>query len=100
MSGIITSPQFFAQFDPMSADMQGTVTALMEVGAFFGAALCFWTGDMYGRRKNSFIGAAIMALGAVLHAASVGIFHDQLSGAGLQWLMWRRLYSSTSVSNS
>jgi len=73
MSGIITSDQFFRQFNPVSASMQGTITALMEVGAFFGALLCLWTGDPLGRRKNSFIGAAIMAVGAILHASSVSL---------------------------
>lgn len=71
MSGIITSPQFFEVFDPISADMQGTIVALLEVGAFFGSLLCVISGPPLGRRINSFIGASIMIIGAVLHAASV-----------------------------
>ena len=71
LSGIITSPQFFDVFQPMSATMQGTVVALLEVGAFFGAITCLFTGNRLGRRVNSFIGSSIMIIGAVLHATSV-----------------------------
>lgn len=71
LSGIITSPEFFKVYGTLSPSLQGTVVALLEVGAFFGAITCLFTGDRYGRRVNSFIGSFIMIVGAVLHASSV-----------------------------
>lgn len=57
-------------FGHMSADMQGTVTSLYEVGAFFGAMACLWIGEPLGRRRTCFLGAVIMIIGAVLQAAA------------------------------
>lgn len=54
----------------MSADMQGTVTSLFEVGAFFGAMACVWLGQPLGRRRACMVGAIIMIIGAVMQSAA------------------------------
>ncbi|KAI5479682.1 putative hexose carrier protein [Pseudohyphozyma bogoriensis] len=73
LSGIITAQQFFDTFGVLSSSMQGTVTSLMEIGAFFGAVMAMFVGQRYGRRWMSFFGSIVMVLGAVLQASSYGI---------------------------
>lgn len=72
MSGIIASEQFNTEFPPTRqenpqdvyhATIQGTVTSVYEVGAFFGAMSAFFIGERLGRLKMMFIGATVMIIG-------------------------------------
>ncbi|KAM0754671.1 putative hexose carrier protein [Meredithblackwellia eburnea MCA 4105] len=73
MSGLITSDQFFATFGVLSANLQGTVVSLFEVGAFFGAVFPMFVGNWAGRKRMSFFGSVVMILGAILQATAYGI---------------------------
>jgi len=75
MSGIITAPQFTRVFpqvyqespdDVHAGTIQGTVTAVYEVGAFAGAIMSFFVGDRLGRLKMMWIGAIWMIVGTVI----------------------------------
>lgn len=49
----------------LSATMQGTVTAIFEIGCFFGCMLTTLNADRLGHHMVAHIGNAIMILGAV-----------------------------------
>ncbi|EON96387.1 putative sugar transporter stl1 protein [Phaeoacremonium minimum UCRPA7] len=68
MSGIITAPAFNNIFTATkdNSTMQGTVTAIYEIGCLIGAMFILGVGDLLGRRKAMIIGAAIMVLGVII----------------------------------
>ena len=51
----------------------GTVSAIFDVGCFFGAILAFTIGDTLGRKKAILLGTTVMAVGAILQAASFSL---------------------------
>jgi MFS family permease len=48
----------------------GTVTAIYDVGCFFGAVSTMYIGDRLGRKKCVLLGTTIMSIGAILQIAS------------------------------
>lgn len=72
MSGIISAKPFNTVFTATDGNstMQGTVTALYEIGCLFGAMFILWFGDWLGRRKSVMLGATIMILGVVIQVTS------------------------------
>ncbi|KAF5014671.1 hypothetical protein F66182_14265, partial [Fusarium sp. NRRL 66182] len=72
MSGIISAKPFNSVFTATDGNstMQGTVTALYEIGCLFGAMFILWFGDWLGRRKSVMLGATIMILGVVIQVTS------------------------------
>ena len=52
-----------------NASMQSTVTAIYDVGCFFGAILAFVVGDPLGRKNTILLGTTIMSIGAILQIA-------------------------------
>ncbi|ORX36282.1 putative monosaccharide transporter [Kockovaella imperatae] len=81
MSGIIASKQFNTEFpatrqrnpnDVHAGTIQGTVTSVYEVGAFFGALLSFFIGERMGRRKMMLMGGVIMIIGTIISVTSFG----------------------------
>jgi fucose permease len=51
--------------------MIGTITALYDVGAFFGAISAAFTAESLGRKRTLLLGASIVVVGAVLMGAAV-----------------------------
>lgn len=51
----------------------GTVTAIYDIGCFFGAVISVWLGEAVGRRKSVLIGTTIMSVGAILQVASYSV---------------------------
>ena len=51
----------------------GTVTALYDVGCFFGAIGAFSIGEMLGRRKTVLLGTTIMSVGAILQITAYSV---------------------------
>jgi len=51
--------------------MIGTVTALYVIGRFFGAIIAVMVGDLLGRKETIFIGASILAVGAIMHITAL-----------------------------
>lgn len=92
MSGIISAKPFNTVFPATYNDstMQGTVTAIYEVGTWFpktiilffeitkscslgclaGAMFILWFGDWLGRRKSIILGAAVMILGVIIQVTA------------------------------
>jgi MFS family permease len=52
-----------------------TVTAIYDIGCFFGAIIAFTVGDRLGRKKAILLGTAIMTVGAILQASSYSLPH-------------------------
>lgn len=50
-----------------------TVTALYDVGCFFGAIASMVWGEKLGRKKSILIGTTIMSIGAILQIAAYGV---------------------------
>ncbi|KAL8822821.1 MAG: hypothetical protein Q9191_006449, partial [Dirinaria sp. TL-2023a] len=49
-----------------NTQLLGTVTAIYDVGCFFGAIAAFSLGEMLGRKKTVLLGTTIMSIGAIL----------------------------------
>ncbi|KAL8636306.1 MAG: hypothetical protein Q9226_009268, partial [Calogaya cf. arnoldii] len=58
---------------PSRTKLLGTVTAIYDVGCFFGAIAAFSLGEMLGRKKTILLGTTIMAIGAILQIAAFGV---------------------------
>ncbi|KAK3936104.1 sugar transporter STL1 [Diplogelasinospora grovesii] len=75
MSGIITAPAFNNMFEATrgNATMQGTVTAIYEIGCLMGAMFILGVGDLLGRRRAMIMGGIIMIFGVIIQVcAQVG----------------------------
>lgn len=48
----------------------GTVTAIYDIGCFFGAVIAAWLGEKIGRRKTVLVGTSVMTVGAILQISS------------------------------
>jgi MFS family permease len=53
--------------------MIGTVTALYDIGCFFGAIVAVMVGDLLGRKKTILIGTSIMTIGAIMQIAAFSV---------------------------
>ncbi|CAG8215034.1 unnamed protein product [Penicillium salamii] len=72
MSSIIDAPAFTDVLTELRGDatLQGTVTAIYEIGCLFGAIFMLIWGDWLGRRKGIISGATIMILGVIIQVTS------------------------------
>ena len=70
MSGIVISDFWLSSMGHPSTLMIGTITALYDVGAFFGAISAAFTAEFLGRKRTLLLGAAIIIVGAVLMGAA------------------------------
>jgi MFS family permease len=55
--------------------MKSTVTAIYDIGCFFGAIAAFVFGDYFGRKRTIIIGTTIMSIGALLQCTAYGVPH-------------------------
>ncbi|KAJ9609616.1 hypothetical protein H2200_005944 [Cladophialophora chaetospira] len=51
----------------------GTVTAIYDIGCFFGACSAVWLGEKLGRRRSVLVGTTIMSAGAILQITSYSV---------------------------
>jgi sugar porter (SP) family MFS transporter len=72
MSGIITGPHFRKYFDKPGPLAEGTMVAVLEVGAFVTSLAAGRVGDTFGRRGTLFIGAIIFTVGGVIQTFTTG----------------------------
>lgn len=49
------------------------MTAIYDVGCFFGAIFAFTIGERLGRKKAILVGTTVMAVGAILQATSYSL---------------------------
>ncbi|KAL4755148.1 hypothetical protein BDW72DRAFT_200185 [Aspergillus terricola var. indicus] len=75
-SGVVVTPDFLqvhGLVGPSKTKILSTVTAIYDVGCFFGALLAFTAGERLGRKKTILLGCTIMAIGTVLKASSYSL---------------------------
>lgn len=70
MSGILTNGYFIDTFDNPNATLQGQISALFDLGCFFGALSVFAYGDRFGRRTVILVGSVVHIVGGVIQACS------------------------------
>ncbi|KAK6364401.1 uncharacterized protein PV06_08005 [Exophiala oligosperma] len=69
IGGLLTAPSFQDVFN-LTSSMQGTVTSLFLVGAFFGSLMTSLNNDRLGRLRMTHIGSVAIVLGAIIQASS------------------------------
>ncbi|KAF8150749.1 general substrate transporter [Crassisporium funariophilum] len=74
-AGLIGGDGFKDTFNSPSTKTVGTVTAIYEIGCFFGAVLTFYIGDWLGRKNAIWLGLFIMMVGTVLQTSAFTISH-------------------------
>jgi MFS family permease len=70
---VIISENFLDTFGRPSANMQGVMTSIYNIGCFIGAMSTIWTGDILGRPRQILLGSTVIAVGAVIQTASYGV---------------------------
>lgn len=66
---VIINENFLETFGHPSADTQGTMTSVYNIGCFFGALSTIITGDILGRPRQILLGSTIIAVGAIIQTA-------------------------------
>ncbi|KAL4767646.1 hypothetical protein BDW60DRAFT_226402 [Aspergillus nidulans var. acristatus] len=72
-SGVVVTPDFLqvhGLVKPSKTKILSTVTAIYDIGCFFGAILAFTAGERLGRKNTILLGCTIMAIGTVVKASS------------------------------
>lgn len=75
-SGVIVTEDFLVLHDlvgPEKTSLLSTITAIYDIGCFFGAIIAFTIGERLGRKKSIIIGTTIMTAGTMLMSASFSI---------------------------
>jgi len=70
MSGVIVSNYFLDTMGHPSSLMQGTITALYDVGAVFGALGAAVAAEPLGRKRTLCLGAFVLAIGTIIMGTS------------------------------
>jgi len=74
--GVIVTPDFLETHGlTNNPGLVGTVTALYDIGCFFGAVSTIWIGEPFGRKKSVLCGTTIMSIGAILQITSFSVPH-------------------------
>ncbi|KAF6841018.1 sugar transporter [Colletotrichum musicola] len=72
--GVIVTDDFLQTMGIVGDEkLQGTVTAIYDIGCFLGAISTIWIGERLGRRNTVLVGTSIMSVGALLQTAAFGL---------------------------
>lgn len=69
---VLVSEDFLRTMNHPSTAEQGTMTSVYNLGCFAGALSTLYTGDKLGRPRVLMLGSTIIALAAIIQAASFG----------------------------
>lgn len=75
-SGVIVTDDFLILHDlvgPEKTTLLSTITAIYDIGCFFGAIIAFTIGERLGRKKTILSGTAIMSIGTILMSSSYSL---------------------------
>lgn len=70
---VIINGNFLDTFGHPSADTQGTMTSIYNIGCFVGAMSTIFTGDYFGRPRQILLGSTVIAIGAIIQTAAYGV---------------------------
>lgn len=74
--GVIVTPDFLNTLNlggPEHTSLIGTVTALYDIGCFFGAVAAFTVGERLGRKNTILVGTTVMSIGAILQISAYSV---------------------------
>ncbi|KAK5016975.1 hypothetical protein LTR16_001320 [Cryomyces antarcticus] len=72
--GVIVTPDFLNTLKlNNNTSLVGTVTALYDIGCFFGAIAAFSLSEPLGRKKTILLGTTIMSIGAILQISAFSV---------------------------
>lgn len=74
--GVVITKNFLETHDlvgPTKTKELSTVTAIYDVGCFFGAVFAFTIGERIGRKNAILLGTTVMAVGAILQTTSFSL---------------------------
>ncbi|KAL2836683.1 general substrate transporter [Aspergillus pseudoustus] len=74
--GVVVTDDFLQVHDlvgPTKTTTLSTVTAIYDIGCFFGAVMAFTIGERLGRKKAIMVGTTIMAVGTILQMTSYSL---------------------------
>ena len=74
--GVIVTQDFLDTLNldgPEHTSLLSTVTAIYDVGCFFGAVAAFSLGEKLGRRNSVLVGTTIMSIGAILQISAYSV---------------------------
>jgi hypothetical protein len=67
---VIIDDNFLHTFGYPSANMQGVMTSIYNIGCFIGAMSTIWTGDILGRPRQIMLGSTVIGIGAIIQTCS------------------------------
>jgi MFS family permease len=67
---VIINENFLHTFGYPSANMQGVMTSIYNIGCFIGAMSTIWTGDKLGRPRQIMLGSTVIGVGAIVQTCS------------------------------
>ncbi|CAD6589430.1 MAG: hypothetical protein ASARMPRED_004044 [Alectoria sarmentosa] len=70
LGAIIGLPSFRAHFNNPSANLEGIIAGIYDLGCFVGAIVAFLTADHYGRKGSIMRGCWIMVVGTILQTSA------------------------------
>jgi len=70
---VIINEHFLDTFGHPSANMQGTMTSIYNIGCFIGAMSTIYTGDILGRPRQIILGSTVIMIGAIIQTTSYGV---------------------------
>ena len=72
--GVIVTQDFLTTLNIQNdTSLQGTITAIYDIGCFFGAIAAYFVGDWLGRKKTVLLGTTIMSIGALLQITTYSV---------------------------
>ncbi|KAF2148808.1 general substrate transporter [Myriangium duriaei CBS 260.36] len=74
--GVVVTQDFLDTLNlagPTKTNLLSTVTAIYDIGCFFGSILAIIVGDRLGRKNTVLLGTTVMSIGAILQIAAYGV---------------------------
>lgn len=74
--GVVVTPDYLDTLDlngPSKTSLLGTVTAIYDVGCFFGAVAAIVVGDPLGRKKTILLGTVLLTIGAIIQITAYSV---------------------------
>lgn len=72
--GVVVTEDYINQMGLQNNNsLLGTITAIYDIGCFFGAVLAFVVGEPLGRKKTILLGTTVMSIGAILQITAYSV---------------------------